>query len=44
MPCTDRFGRLYDLKRHLAAAHELVLEDEEIKQLLDNGLPAEIGA
>ena len=40
----DRFGRLYDVKRHMVAAHDLSLEDAEIKQLLANGLPIRIVA
>ena len=33
-PCPQRFGRLYDLRRHLASAHALALTDDELGELL----------
>lgn len=33
-PCPQRFGRLYDLRRHLASAHALALTDDELRELL----------
>jgi len=36
-PCHMRFWRVYDVKRHLKADHDLDLEDGEVRTLLGDG-------
>lgn len=42
--CCLRFWRVYDVRRHLKADHDLDLEDAELRQLLDNLEPDAAGA
>lgn len=32
--CLERYNRVYDVRRHLASAHEIVMEDLEVRMLL----------
>ena len=32
--CGEKFWRVYDVRRHLRAGHDLALEDDEVARLL----------